>query len=439
MLEKLFNLKAHGTNPRTEILAGITTFLTMSYIIFVNPYLLSKTGMDHGSVFMATCIAAAIGTVVMAFVANYPVGLAPGMGLNAFFAFTIAAPVAAGGFGYTWQEALGAVFVSGVIFFILTATGMRSWIINGIPKSLRAAVGAGIGLFLAFIGLSNPEVGIIKANSATLISLGDLSSHGALYAMLGFFLIVVLDNFRVKGAILISILIVSALSFTLGHTEFKGIVSAPPSMEPTFFKLSFEKVLSGSFIQILIALVLVELFDATGVLMSVSKRAGLLDETKVPQAKKRFNRALFADSTAILSGSMLGTSSVTAYVESTSGVQAGGRTGLTAVAIAACFILAIFFSPLASSIPPYATAPALVYIAGLMLRELTEVDWDSPTDSIPAALLVLGIPFTYSIAEGFAFGFISFVALKMGTGKFKDIHPATYIIAALFLVKFALF
>lgn len=439
MLEKLFNLKAHGTNPRTEILAGITTFLTMSYIIFVNPYLLSKTGMDHGSVFMATCIAAAIGTIVMAFVANYPVGLAPGMGLNAFFAFTIAAPVAAGGFGYTWQEALGAVFVSGVIFFILTATGMRSWIINGIPKSLRAAVGAGIGLFLAFIGLSNPEVGIIKANSATLISLGDLSSHGALYAMLGFFLIVVLDNFRVKGAILISILIVSALSFTLGHTEFKGIVSAPPSMEPTFFKLSFEKVLSGSFIQILIALVLVELFDATGVLMSVSKRAGLLDETKVPQAKKRFNRALFADSTAILSGSMLGTSSVTAYVESTSGVQAGGRTGLTAVAIAACFILAIFFSPLASSIPPYATAPALVYIAGLMLRELTEVDWDSPTDSIPAALLVLGIPFTYSIAEGFAFGFISFVALKMGTGKFKDIHPATYIIAALFLVKFALF
>ena len=427
MLEKLFNLKAHGTNPRTEILAGITTFLTMSYIIFVNPYLLSKTGMDHGSVFMATCIAAAIGTIVMAFVANYPVGLAPGMGLNAFFAFTIAAPVAAGGFGYTWQEALGAVFVSGVIFFILTATGMRSWIINGIPKSLRAAVGAGIGLFLAFIGLSNPEVGIIKANSATLISLGDLSSHGALYAMLGFFLIVVLDNFRVKGAILISILIVSALSFTLGHTEFKGIVSAPPSMEPTFFKLSFEKVLSGSFIQILIALVLVELFDATGVLMSVSKRAGLLDETKVPQAKKRFNRALFADSTAILSGSMLGTSSVTAYVESTSGVQAGGRTGLTAVAIAACFILAIFFSPLASSIPPYATAPALVYIAGLMLRELTEVDWDSPTDSIPAALLVLGIPFTYSIAEGFAFGFISFVALKMGTGKFKDIHPATYI------------
>lgn len=439
MLEKLFKLKAHGTNPRTEIIAGITTFLTMSYIIFVNPYLLSKTGMDHGSVFMATCIAAAIGTLVMAFVANYPVGLAPGMGLNAFFAFTIAAPVAAGGFGYTWQEALGAVFVSGVVFFILTATGLRSWIINGIPKSLRASIGAGIGLFLAFIGLSNPEVGIITSNEATIVSLGDLKSTGALYAMLGFFLIVVLDNFKVKGAILISILAVAILSALLGHTEFKGVVSTPPSLAPTFFQLSFEKVLHGSFIQILIALVLVELFDATGVLMSVAKRGGLLNEEKVPNAKKRFNRALFADSTAILSGSLLGTSSVTAYVESTSGVQAGGRTGLTALAIAACFILAIFFSPLAASIPAYATAPALVYIAGLMLRELTEVDWDSPTDSIPAALLVLGIPFTYSIAEGFAFGFISFVVLKLGTGKYKDIHPATYIIAALFLLKFALF
>ncbi len=439
MLEKLFQLKAHQTTVRTEIIAGITTFLTMSYIIFVNPYLLSKTGMDYGSIFMATCIAAAIGTLVMAFAANYPVGLAPGMGLNAFFAFTIAAPIAQGGFGYTWQEALGAVFVSGVVFFILTATGLRTWIISGIPKSLRASVGAGIGLFLAFIGLSNPDVGIITANSATLVSLGDLSTHGALYAILGFFLIVVLDNFKIRGAILISILVVSVLSAILGHTEFKGIVSAPPSLAPTFFQLSFEKVLSGSFIQILIALVLVELFDATGVLMSVAKRGGLLDEKKVPQAKKRFSRALFADSTAILSGSMLGTSSVTAYVESTSGVQAGGRTGLTALAIAACFILAIFFSPLAASIPAYATAPALVYIAGLMLRELTEVEWDSPTDSIPAALLVLGVPFTYSIAEGFAFGFISFVALKLGTGKFRDIHPATYIIAGLFLLKFVLF
>lgn len=439
MLEKVFKLKAHNTTARTEVFAGFTTFLTMSYIIFVNPYLLSTTGMDYGSVFMATCIAAAIGTVVMAFVANYPVGLAPGMGLNAFFAFTIAAPISAGGFGYTWQEALGAVFVSGVIFFILTATGLRSWIIAGIPKSLRAAIGAGIGLFLAFIGLSNPDVGIIKASDATLVTLGDLSTPGALYAILGFFLIVVLDNFKIRGAILISILAVSILSAILGHNEFVGVISTPPSIAPTFFQLSFEKVLSGSFIQILIALVLVELFDATGVLMSVAKRGGLLNEEKVPNAKKRFNRALFADSTAILSGSLLGTSSVTAYVESNSGVQAGGRTGLTALAIAFCFILAIFFSPLAKSIPAYATAPALVYIAGLMLRELTEVNWDSPTDCIPAALLVLGIPFTYSIAEGFAFGFISYVALKMGTLKFKDIHPATYIVAALFLLKFAYF
>lgn len=438
MLEKLFKLKAHGTTFRTEIFAGLTTFLTMSYIIFVNPKILSASGMDMDAIFMATCLAAAIGTVVMALVANYPVGLAPGMGLNAFFAFTITAPIATGGFGYTWQEALGAVFVSGVIFFILTATGLRSWIIKGIPRSLRASIGAGIGLFLAFIGLSNPEVGIIKANSATIVSLGDLSTPGALYAILGFFLIVVLDNFKVKGAILISILIVSVLSAFTGHNQFVGIISTPPSLAPTFFELSFAKVLSGSFVQILIALVLVELFDATGVLMSVAKRSGLLNE-KVPDSEKRFNRALFADSTAILSGSLLGTSSVTAYVESTSGVQAGGRTGLTAITIALCFVLAIFFSPLAASIPAYATAPALVYIAGLMLRELTEVDWDSPTDSIPAALLVLGIPFTYSIAEGFAFGFISFVALKLGTGKYRDIHPATYIIALLFLLKFAFF
>lgn len=437
MLEKLFQLKAHGTNVRTEVLAGITTFLTMSYIIFVNTDILSVTGMDTDAIFMATCIAAAIGTVVMGLVANYPVGLAPGMGLNAFFAFTIAAPIAAGGMGFTWQEALGAVFVSGVVFFFLTITGLRSWIINGIPQSLRSSIGAGIGLFLAFIGLSN--VDIIVASPATLVTLGDLSAPSALYAILGFFLIVILDNFKVKGSILISILLIAVLSALFGHNEIKGIVSTPPSIEPTLLKLSFEKVFHGSFLQILIALVLVELFDATGVLMGVAKRGGLLDETKTPDAKKRFNRALFADSTAILSGSLLGTSSVTAYVESSAGVQAGGRTGLTAITVALLFILAVFFSPLAQSIPPYATAPALVYVAGLMLRELAEVDWDSPTDSIPAALLVLGIPFTYSIADGFAFGFISYVVLKMGTGKFKDIHPATYIISALFLVKFAFF
>lgn len=237
MLEKIFKLKEHGTNFRTEIFAGITTFLTMSYIIFVNPSILGNTGMNTDAIFMATCIAAAIGTIVMALAANYPVGMAPGMGLNAFFAFTIAAPVTAGGFGYTWQEALGAVFVSGVIFFILTATGLRSWIIGGIPKSLRASIGAGIGLFLAFIGLSNPAVGIIQGNPATLVSLGDLSSPGALYAILGFFLIVVLDNFKIRGAILISILFVSILSAILGHNEFIGVVSAPPSLAPTFFQL----------------------------------------------------------------------------------------------------------------------------------------------------------------------------------------------------------
>ncbi len=436
MLEKLFKLKLHNTTVRTEIIAGITTFLTMAYIIFVNPQILSSTGMDPDSVFMATCIAAAIGTLIMAFAANYPVGMAPGMGLNAFFAFTIAAPIAHGGMGFTWQEALGAVFVSGVVFLLLTITGARRWIIDGIPKSLRASVGAGIGLFLAFIGLQNAE--IVIGNSVTLVSMGDLTEPAALYCILGFFIMVVLDRLGVKGAILIGVLAVSVLSFVLGHNEFKGIMSTPPSIAPTFFQLSFEKVLHGSFIQILIALVLVELFDATGVLMGVAKQAHLTD-SNVPDAKKRFNRALFSDSTSILAGSFLGTSSVTAFVESSAGVQAGGRTGLTALTIAILFLLAMFFSPLAGSIPAYATAPALVYIAGLMLRELAEVNWDEATDSIPAALLVLGMPFTYSIATGFAFGFISYVVLKACTGRYKEIHPATAIVAFLFFIRFAFF
>ncbi len=435
-LDRFFQLSAHGTTIRREIIAGLTTFLTMSYILFVNPDILSKAGMDYEAVFVATCLAAAIGTLIMGLVANYPIGLAPGMGLNAFFAFTIAAPLSAGGMGFTWQEALGAVFVSGIVFLILTLTGGRRWIIEGIPKSLRASVGAGIGLFLAFIGLSS--VGIVEKNSATLVGLGDLTQASALYCILGFLVIVTLDHFKVRGAILIGILSVALISFLTGHNEFHRLVSAPPSLAPTFLQLSFEKVLHGSFIQILITLVLVELFDATGVLMGIANRAGLL-KPEVPNSEKRFNRALLADSSAIVSGSLLGTSSVTAFVESASGVQSGGRTGLTAVTITLCFLLATLFSPLAKSIPSFATAPALVFIAGLMLRDLVDVNWDDATDAIPAALLVLGMPFTYSIANGFAFGFISYAALKLTTGQGRKVHPATYIIALLFLIKFAFF
>jgi AGZA family xanthine/uracil permease-like MFS transporter len=428
MLEKLFQLRQHNTTVRTEILAGITTFLTMSYIIFVNPEILSTTGMDRNSVFVATCLAAALGTLIMAFVANWPIGMAPGMGLNAFFAFTVV-----GAMGYSWQQALGAVFISGVIFVILTLSGIRSWLIDGIPHSLRSAIAAGIGLFLAIIALS--ASGIVVSNPATKVALGDLTAAPPLFAILGFFVIAALDALKVRGAILIGILVVTVLSMLTGNNEFHGVFSAPPSLAPTFFQLDILGALHTGFVHVILVLVLVEVFDATGTMIGVAKRAGLVQEGK----PSRLGRALLADSTAIVAGSFLGTSSTTAYVESASGVQAGGRTGLTALTIGILFLLALFFSPLAGSVPAYATAPALLYVAGLMLREVTEVDWSDITEATPAALTVIIMPFTYSIANGLAFGFISYVVLKTITGKFRQIHLATLLVAALFVIKYAFF
>ena len=428
MLESLFKLREHGTNTRTEILAGLTTFLTMSYIIFVNPDILGTTGMDKGAVFVATCLAAALGCLVMAFLANWPIGMAPGMGLNAFFAFGVV-----GAMGYSWQQALGAVFVSGVIFLILSATGIRKWLIDGIPKSLRSAIVAGIGLFLALIALKS--AGIVVGNQATLVAQGDLKSPTVLLAVLGFFIIVCLDALRVKGAILIGILAVTLLSALLGYSPpIQSIVSTPPSMAPTFMQLDIAGVLNQGFLHIILVFVLVEIFDATGTLIGVARRANLLPEGK----PNRLGRALFADSTAILAGSALGTSSTTAFAESAAGVQAGGRTGLTALVVGVLFLLCLFFAPLASVVPSYATAPALLYVAGLMMRELVEVEWNDITNAIPAALTALMMPFTYSIAEGIAFGFISYVLIKTFTGRFRDIHIATFIVALLFVLRFAL-
>lgn len=428
MLESLFKLREHGTNTRTEILAGLTTFLTMSYIIFVNPDILGTTGMDKGAVFVATCLAAALGCLVMAFLANWPIGMAPGMGLNAFFAFGVV-----GAMGYSWQQALGAVFVSGVIFLILSATGIRKWLIDGIPKSLRSAIVAGIGLFLALIALKS--AGIVVGNQATLVAQGDLKSPTVLLAVLGFFIIVCLDALRVKGAILIGILAVTLLSALLGYSPpIQTIVSTPPSMAPTFMQLDIAGVLNQGFLHIILVFVLVEIFDATGTLIGVARRANLLPEGK----PNRLGRALFADSTAILAGSALGTSSTTAFAESAAGVQAGGRTGLTALVVGVLFLLCLFFAPLASVVPSYATAPALLYVAGLMMRELVEVEWNDITNAIPAALTALMMPFTYSIAEGIAFGFISYVLIKTFTGRFRDIHIATFIVALLFVLRFAL-
>ncbi len=442
-MENFFKLKEHNTSVRTEVIAGITTFLTMAYIIFVNPSILADAGMDRGAVFVATCLAAALGSMVMGMWANWPIGMAPGMGLNAFFAYTVVL-----GLGYTWQQALGMVFISGVIFLFLSATGIRRWLIEGIPHSMRSAVAAGIGMFLGLIGLKN--AGIVVDNPATFVSLGDMTQWPALLAVVGLFIITALHALQVRGAILIGILIITVFSMLIGINQFGGIFSAPPSLLPTFLQLDVMGALSkgadtagamgalNSLFHVVLVLVLVEIFDATGTLVGVAKRAGLLGDGPI-QHNKGLSRALMADSTAIVAGSLIGTSSTTAYVESASGVAAGGRTGLTAVTVAVLFLLAMFFAPLAGSVPAYATAPALLFVAGLMMREFTDITWEDITESTPAMLTAIMMPFTYSIANGLAFGFISYAVIKLATGRGREVHPATWLIAALFVIRFAFF
>ena len=424
-LEKVFKLQEHGTTPRTEVIAGLTTFLTMAYIIFVNPAILGDAGMPKGSVFVATCLIAALGTTIMALYANYPIALAPGMGLNAYFAYVVVLHM-----GFTWQAALGAVFVSGCLFLLVTVFRLRELIIQGIPQSLRVAITVGIGLFLGLIALKS--AGIVAKSDATFVTLGDLHTVPVVLASLGFVLIVVLDRLKVPGAILIGILAVTVASFIFGDNQFNGIFSAPPSIEPTFLQLDIKAALSGGILNVVLVFFLVELFDATGTLMGVARRAGLL----VPGRMERLNRSLLADSAAIFAGSLLGTSSTTAYVESAAGVQAGGRTGLTALTVAVLFLACLFIAPLAGAVPAYATAPALFFVACLMLRELTEIDWDETTEAVPAAVTALLMPFTYSIANGLAFGFITYAGIKLFTGKVKEVHWMVWVIAAVFLFKF---
>jgi AGZA family xanthine/uracil permease-like MFS transporter len=424
MLEKYFKLKENGTDVRTELLAGLTTFLTMAYIIFVNPSILGDAGMPKDAVFVATCVAAAIGTLIMGLYANYPMALAPGMGLNAYFAYTVVL-----GMKIPWEAALGAVFISGCLFILVSVFRLREMIVNGIPPSMRTAITVGIGLFLGLISLKS--AGIVVANPATLIGLGDLHKPPAVLAVVGFLMIVALDRLRVRGAILIGILAVTLLSFIFAGNKFGGIVAMPPSITPTLFKLDIMGILSIGILNVVLVFFLVELFDATGTLMGVANRAGLLKNGKM----ERLNKALLADSTAIVAGSFLGTSSTTAYVESAAGVQAGGRTGLTAIAVAALFLLCLFFAPLAGVVPSYATAPALLYVACLMLQDLVHVDWTDSTESVPAAVTALTMPFTFSIAEGVAFGFITYAALKLLTGRAREVKIIVWIIAAVFLFK----
>ncbi|CAJ0810362.1 NCS2 family permease [Ralstonia flaminis] len=424
-LTRTFKLEEHQTDVRTEVLAGLTTFLTMAYIIFVNPNILADAGMPHDAVFVATCIAAATGTIIMGMYANYPIAMAPGMGLNAYFAYAVVK-----GMGFTWQAALGAVFISGCLFLLVSVFRIREMIVNGIPHSIRVAITAGIGLFLGIVSLRG--AGLIVGNPATLVTLGDVHQPSVILAVIGFFLIVALDHLRVKGAILIGILAVTAASFFFAGNTFHGVVSMPPSLAPTFMQLDIMGALSVGILNVVLVFFLVELFDATGTLMGVANRAGLLKQGKMD----RLNKALLADSTAIMAGSLLGTSSTTAYIESASGVQAGGRTGLTALTVAVLFLLCLFFSPLAGVVPAYATAPALLYVSCLMLRELVDLDWEDTTEAVPAVLTALMMPFTYSIANGVAFGFITYSGLKLFTGRMREVPIIVWIISAVFLFRF---
>ena len=426
MLEQLFKLRENNTNVRTEVVAGITTFLTMAYIIFVNPEILALAKMPANAVFVSTCVAAAIGCFLMAFVANYPIALAPGMGLNAYFAFGVV-----GGMGYSWQVALGCVFLSGVIFFLISVLPIREWIVNAIPKSLKMAIAAGIGLFLALIALKN--AGIVVANPATLVTHGTLASWPVLMAALGFALIVALEHRRILGGVIIGILAVTAISVIAGYQKFGGIFDMPPSIAPVLFQMDLAGAFKVGLVTVVFAFLFVDLFDNTGTLIALAHRGGFMrPDGTVPRLK----RALMSDSAAAMIGAAIGTSTTTSYIESASGINEGGRTGLTAMTVGVLFLLALFVAPLAGSIPPYATAPALLYVACLMARGLTEIEWDDVTEAAPAVITAIAMPFTFSIAEGIAFGFISYTGIKLVAGKFRDVHPAVGILAALFVIKY---
>jgi AGZA family xanthine/uracil permease-like MFS transporter len=427
VLNDFFKLQENRTDIRTEVTAGVTTFLTMAYIIFVNPSILEIAGMDKGAVFVATCLAAALSCLIMGLYANYPIALAPGMGLNAYFSFVLVK-----GMGLPWQVALGAVFISGVLALALSVSPIREWLFNSIPKTLKMATSAGIGLFLGIIALKNAD--IVVASPATYVTLGDLTKPAAVLAAFGFILMVALDARRVPGAIIIAILVTTALGVMLKITPAQGVVDMPPSLAPTFLQLDIMGALNFGLISIIIVLLFVDLFDTAGTLIGVAHRAGLLTpDGKLPRLRK----ALIADSSATMIGALLGTSNTTSYIESAAGVKAGGRTGLTAVTVAVLFLLGLFFSPLAHTIPAYATAPALLYVACLMTRGLTEIDWEDPTAYAPAVVTALSMPLTFSIATGIAFGFITYAAIKLIAGRYRDVSSAVAILALLFAARFA--
>ena len=426
ILEKFFHLKSNGTSVKQELLAGFTTFITMAYIIFVNPQMMSASGMDYGASFVGTCLAAALACIVMGLYSNWPVALAPGMGLNAFFTYTVV-----GEMGYSWEVALGAVFLAGILFVIMSVTPLRKWMLESIPLNLRIAMGSGVGLFIGFIGLKSG--GIIIANEATFVSLGNFLQIETFLSAAGFLLIAVLASRNITGAILIGVLTVTCLGLILNNIQFQGLVSYPPSIAPIFLKLDILGALDVAMVSVIISFLFVNLFDTAGTLLGVANRAKLTNETGVI---KNFDKALKADSGSSVAGSFFGCSPVTSYVESSAGVEAGGRTGLTAVFVGALFLVAIFFSPLAAIVPPYATAGALIYVAILMLSGMEKLDWSDFTELLPALIMIIMIPLTFSIANGIALGFISYVVMKIFTGNIKNISSGAWFLALIFMAKF---
>ena len=429
MFERLFGLSAHATTARREIVAGATTFLTMAYIMFVNPQILKAAGMDPGAVFVATCLASALTTLVMGLYANLPVALAPGMGLNAYFAFAVVPAL-----GGNWRLALGCVFLSGILFVIVSVTPAREWLINAIPRSLKLAIAAGIGFFLALIGLEG--AGVVVDSPATLVTQGALTDPKVLIAAGAFVLMFALTARRVIGAVLIAIVAAAIAAIVLKLSPMPGAaVSMPPSIAPTLVQMSFSGAATGTIAVAVFSFLLIDILDTSGTLTAVAHQAKLLQ----PDGRlKNARRALTTDAVGTMIGAALGTSPVTAYIESASGVQAGGRTGMTAVVVAVLFLLSLFLAPLAGAVPAFATAPALVFVAALMAKGLKDIDWDDVTEAAPALVTALAIPFTYSIAGGIGIGFITYAAIKIVSGRWRDVNAAVAIIAAAFVVKIAL-
>ena len=426
MLEKIFKLKNFNTDFKSEILAGITTFITMAYIIFVNPQMMAASGMDIGASFVGTCIAASIACIAMGVYANWPVGLAPGMGLNAFFTYTVV-----GEMGYSWEVALGAVFLAGILFFIMSVTPLRQWMLESIPFNLRIAMGAGVGLFIGIIGLKSG--GIITSNEATLLSMGDLAKPETLLAMVSFLVIAVLSIRKIPGAIVIGIFLVTSIALALNLIKFNGIVSSPPSLMPVLLKLDIYQAFDLAMISIIMSFLFVNLFDTAGTLVGVANQAKLIN---ADGGIDNLDKALKADSSSSAVGSLLGCSPVTSYVESSAGIEAGGRTGLTAVTVGILFLLAIFFAPLATMIPAYATSGALIYVAILMLSSMEKLNWTDLSDLLPALVIIVMMPLTFSIANGIALGFLSYVIIKIFLGQLKAISSGAWFLTIIFLSKF---